>query len=261
MERSEIQEMLGVIGDVHGCVRTLDSLLDKLFSRYDIHRLIFLGDLVDRGPCSREVCSLIMELDSQFGVTCVKGNHEDVMLDYLRFSMKYHPAQFLKMGGKETVSSFSAGRLDKELALGKDVALASRKYFEPFMDFFDSFVIYDAMEYGDRKYHFSHAGIDDGNESFFDYTLFPEMRFYWTRNTEMRKTPYFGYALVHGHTPVVKVDVQANPNKPYLNYNKKKELCSVNLDTGCVYGYYLSAMVIDDGGGFEFQSSKFREKS
>jgi serine/threonine protein phosphatase 1 len=115
--------MLGVIGDVHGCVRTLDSLLDKLFGTYDIHKLIFLGDIINRGRNSKEVCDVIMELKKHYDVTLILGNHEDVMRDYFRSAFKYGPKQFIKLGGDKTVSSFSGGRLDKELAVGKDVSL------------------------------------------------------------------------------------------------------------------------------------------
>jgi serine/threonine protein phosphatase 1 len=255
--------MLGVIGDVHGCVRTLDSLLDKLFGTYDIHKLIFLGDIINRGRNSKEVCDVIMELKKHYDVTLILGNHEDVMRDYFRSAFKYGPKQFIKLGGDKTVSSFSGGRLDKELAVGKDVSLLAYKYFEPYFEFFDSAVICDSVDYEHFKLHFSHAGLPDmsKNSNEDDSSFSPIFRFMWSRDCDRRKTPYFGYTMVHGHTPVIKANPDANPNKPYMNLNKKGEICSINLDTGCVYGYYLSAMIVDDNGDFEFESAKYRDKS
>ncbi len=252
--------MLGVIGDVHGCVRTLDALLNRLFGEYDIHRLIFLGDIVDRGRYSKEVCDLIIELKKEYDVTLLLGNHEDVMMDYLRSSLRYGFKQFMKLGGDKTISSFTGGRFDKEMAQGKDVSLLAYKYFEPYMGFFNSAVICDSMDYGFLRLHFSHAGIGDGSGNGDDESFSPQFRFVWSRNTDRRKTTYFGYTMVHGHTPVVKIDPQINPNKPYINRNKKGEICSINLDTGCVYGYFLSSMIIDDNGDFEFESVKYKDK-
>ncbi len=64
------------IGDVHGCLATLEALLDKLnFSKND--ELILLGDLVDRGPNSKGVVDLIMRLNTEgYAVSSLLGNHD-----------------------------------------------------------------------------------------------------------------------------------------------------------------------------------------
>lgn len=62
-----------VIGDVHGCYKTLIALLDKLPKD---EKIVFTGDLIDRGPMSKEVVQLVM--DNNFPT--VTGNHEDMMV-------------------------------------------------------------------------------------------------------------------------------------------------------------------------------------
>lgn len=70
-----------VIGDVHGCLEELDELLRTVqFTRHR-DRLVFVGDLIDRGPDSRGVVRRAREL----GATCVQGNHEE---KYLRFRQR-----------------------------------------------------------------------------------------------------------------------------------------------------------------------------
>lgn len=60
-----------VIGDVHGCFDTLKALLDKV----DMSKgVCFVGDLIDRGPRSKQVIQFV--IDNKFD--CVKGNHEDM---------------------------------------------------------------------------------------------------------------------------------------------------------------------------------------
>lgn len=68
------------IGDVHGCIEELSRLVCSLkLEQYD--RVIFVGDLVDKGPSSREVLRYVECLIGQFpGSACVAGNHEEKVL-------------------------------------------------------------------------------------------------------------------------------------------------------------------------------------
>ena len=64
---------LVIVGDVHGMLKELVMLLDKVqFDKKHDH-LIFAGDMISKGPDSRGVVDLAMKL----GATGVRGNHED----------------------------------------------------------------------------------------------------------------------------------------------------------------------------------------
>ena len=63
------------IGDVHGCLDELNSLLKKLHLRSE-DRLVFVGDLVAKGPDSQGVVARVRELKAQ----CVRGNHDEAVL-------------------------------------------------------------------------------------------------------------------------------------------------------------------------------------
>jgi serine/threonine protein phosphatase 1 len=73
-----------VIGDVHGHIGPLQSLLDNLKSAivdYDERWLVFMGDLVDRGHDPRATVELLIDLVKNRGkTTCIMGNHEFVLL-------------------------------------------------------------------------------------------------------------------------------------------------------------------------------------
>lgn len=58
------------IGDVHGCRSQLDALLSAVAPAAD-DRLIFLGDLVDRGPDSKGVIAAVRRLSLTHSVTAV----------------------------------------------------------------------------------------------------------------------------------------------------------------------------------------------
>ena len=71
------------IGDVHGCLKTLDRLLEKLELTSDTH-LVFVGDYVDRGPDSREVIDLLVkEPLPGFESAYLLGNHEAFLLKFV----------------------------------------------------------------------------------------------------------------------------------------------------------------------------------
>ncbi len=79
-----------VIGDIHGMYDPLRMLINHIrYVRYETEedaKLIFLGDYIDRGPCSREVVDLILSLENEFETVCLAGNHEDMLLQFLHGS-------------------------------------------------------------------------------------------------------------------------------------------------------------------------------
>ena len=109
------------IGDVHGRADLLEPLLAKIASdaRTDgIHyRIIFLGDIIDRGPQSFQALKLVQKtLDGVPGSVLILGNHEEFMLDFLTTGGSYQ--DWLMNGGPETLRSFgiSPGTPRKEVA-------------------------------------------------------------------------------------------------------------------------------------------------
>jgi len=67
-----------IIGDIHGCANELDLLLSKL-NPQEGDSVIFVGDLIDKGPESARVVSMVRELSEsdKFDVVLVEGNHEE----------------------------------------------------------------------------------------------------------------------------------------------------------------------------------------
>lgn len=83
-----------VIGDVHGQFDMLMKLMEKLPQTKDI---CFVGDLIDRGPKSKEVIEFVRENN----YLTVMGNHEDFVSD---IGLWMHPSN----GGKKTIESFGS---------------------------------------------------------------------------------------------------------------------------------------------------------
>jgi len=91
------------IGDIHGCLTALEALLAALDLQPD-DQLIFLGDLVDRGPDTRGVIERIMQLRTERTVHVIKGNHEEMLL--IARDLPGYAQAWLQFGGKEAIASY-----------------------------------------------------------------------------------------------------------------------------------------------------------
>lgn len=70
------------IGDLHGCVTEAKQLLEKCHATAEDH-VVFLGDLIDRGPDNAECVDLAMRIEARQGKpACILGNHEQRHIEY-----------------------------------------------------------------------------------------------------------------------------------------------------------------------------------
>ena len=93
-----------VVGDIHGCLEKLVTLMDKLPINYNQDLLIFIGDYIDRGPNSFEVVRYLIELKNLKPDTIfIKGNHEDMLQNYLDGSDRF---TYQLNGGQKTLDEY-----------------------------------------------------------------------------------------------------------------------------------------------------------
>jgi serine/threonine protein phosphatase 1 len=67
--------MRWIIGDIHGMLRPLVTLVNEVRRHDPDSRLIFVGDYVNRGPDARKVIDFLLTLDA---ATFLRGNHDDI---------------------------------------------------------------------------------------------------------------------------------------------------------------------------------------
>lgn len=89
---------LNIIGDIAGQYKTLVALLDKMPKTA---KVFSVGDMIDRGPQSRQVLEFIMQNGS-----AVLGNHEHMMLDACSNEKFYKKNIWLYNKGRTTLQSF-----------------------------------------------------------------------------------------------------------------------------------------------------------
>lgn len=255
--------MLAVIGDVHGCIKTLKTLYHTIMDKYLIHRIIFLGDIIDRGMYSKEVVEFLMDRQGECLMTFLRGNHEDLLINSIENQKRYTDFCWHEKVGLSSIASFmNITRVEA----AKKTQWEITPYFLPFMEFFKGFKEYYIENTGKHKFLFSHAG-----PAFFDmppdrqYEKCSEEErkrhypYLWHRNTGNYKSKYFNYLLVNGHEAIVNkhsTSEELNNVSPLIYKDNAGEVISINIDTGCCYGGKLTAMIIDESGNYTFEMVK-----
>jgi serine/threonine protein phosphatase 1 len=218
------------VGDVHGRLDLLERLLAMIEA--DIaarprkrNFVVFLGDLIDRGPASAGVIERLRTWRPD-GVRPVflAGNHEEVMLNVLAGQEDILPS-WLKFGGAECLESYGMDvealkRLDEKSAIAKiraAVPPAHRDFLEGFGDTF---------RFGD--YLFVHAGIRPGVA--IEEQHVKDLR--WIRQPFLGDAKEHGFVVVHGHTICDRVEER--PNR-------------IGIDTGAYTTGNLTALGVEEG--------------
>ena len=101
-------EPLCLIGDIHGCADLLEKLSRKIAEEVSAEtRIICVGDYVDRGDASAAVLRMLHAETARPGarLTCVAGNHEDMLIQFLDNPHQAAP-RWLRYGGLQTLASF-----------------------------------------------------------------------------------------------------------------------------------------------------------
>jgi serine/threonine protein phosphatase 1 len=215
------------IGDVHGCRAELDQLLAAIAADCESTsaetQLIFVGDLVDRGPDSAG----IIERLSSGDLPCdrrsfLMGNHEEAMLEAWDGDTETLQG-WLAYGGRETLESYG---IDRAETYRRGAEIVSRMHDcvpRKHIDFIRSFQ--DQIRVG--GYLFVHAGIRPG-------IPLPQQDSYdlrWIRDEFLLdgETDH-GVVVVHGHTISDQPEIHAN---------------RIAIDTGCFASGRLTALVLE----------------
>jgi len=98
------------IGDVHGCHTLLSQTLDRLLCRN--MPIVLVGDYVDRGDDSASTLAMLYELSQTGQVSCLKGNHEDMMLKFIA-APDSKARRWLRHGGLQTMASFGIRKISE----------------------------------------------------------------------------------------------------------------------------------------------------
>lgn len=223
-DRRDVTGPFDIVGDVHGCLDELHELIAKLgyttsgegvITPPEGRTLMFVGDLIDRGPDSAGVLRLAMDMVEAGTAICVPGNHDVKLLKHLKGQRVG-----LTHGLKETVE-----QLESE----------PEEFRNRVRKFLDGLISHFVLDGG--KLVVAHAGLKEEMQGraagrVREFCLYGDttgetdefglpVRYPWA-------TDYRGRAMVvYGHTPI--------PQPEWLNG-------TINIDTGCAFGGRLTAL-------------------
>jgi serine/threonine protein phosphatase 1 len=216
------------IGDIHGRFDLLQDLLarieadDRARDPAKTH-IVLLGDLIDRGPQSREVIDFLLNGGPGFAdVHIVMGNHEEMLLRLAEDPSIRARDHFLRAGGRETFESYNAPQhmLDLPDYYAEDALL--RYVPDAHLAFLRA--AHHGVQFGD--YLFVHAGIRPGVP--IDEQMQSDLR--WIRGEFLTSEADHGVVVVHGHTVVREPEVRAN---------------RIGIDTGAYASGMLTALGLE----------------
>jgi serine/threonine protein phosphatase 1 len=211
-----------VIGDIHGCSKALRTLVECIDPQPE-DELIFLGDYVDRGPDSRGVIDLVIDLQGRCRVIPLRGNHE-IMLCGVAFG-GLNEELWLASGGKATVTSYGG---------------SLKKIPQSHREFLQSLVPHHETE----QEIFVHACYEAGKSM---EEQSDEIR-YWTHLGTAPPPPHFsGKRVFVGHTP---------QSSGYV-YDLGHLVC---VDTYCFGTGYLTALNVTNDEAIQVDKRGFRRR-
>lgn len=238
-----------IIGDIHGCFQEFQELTKKLGydwkSGIPVHpnrrKLVFVGDLTDRGPQSLKIIEVVYHLIGRKLGHYVPGNHCDKLYRFFRGN----PVK-IAHGLETTVEEYEQISKEKQLEIK-----------QKFMSLYENAPLYKVLDNGNLVV--AHAGIREdmigkNDRKVKTFVLYGDI----TGKTNPEGTPerrdwakkYNGKPLiVYGHTPTLKPRWMNN---------------TINIDTGCVFGNRLSALcypekeIVSVSSTMPFVEEKFR---
>lgn len=219
--------MLYAIGDIHGEVKLLEDLLEKVPSKKD-DRFVFVGDYVDRGSDSKGVVDLLIDFSKKRDCVFLLGNHESMFLDFIGWEADEYFAgdAFLMNGGDRTLASYGYFEMLEPDQEKFKLPRSHQKFYQNLR-----------LHYREGDYLFVHAGIgrDLLSETDVGFAMekVPPEDLLWDR-AAIDRPHKLGLTVVYGHTPSPDFEVRWNP--PF----------SIGIDTGAVYGGYLTAIRLPD---------------
>lgn len=203
-----------VIPDIHGCVKTLRTLIEEQIRPTKYDEIYFLGDYIDRGPDPKGVIDYVRTLQrEEYTITALMGNHEEFVLELYDAEIRSKNRWFFNyahqkrrawkaIGGKETLKSFGILTL-RDLPYDYIEWMGTLEYFIELDDFI-----------------LVHAGLNfDINDPFED-----KKTMLWTREYTVDPSKIGNKRIIHGHVPI---------NIELIDFSiRNKQYQFIDLDNG-----------------------------
>lgn len=218
---------LAVVGDIHGQLSCLENLIAKLETQAPDARWVFVGDFIDRGDHSAQVLARLRALEVERPDTiCILGNHEEMMLSFLR-DPEEAGNRWMRHGGLQTMASFGHFKLGVQNA-PEALRVARDQLLEVMPAGVEEWLAFRPKWFQSGNVVVVHAGADPKRpmEEQRDQVLM------WGHPAFGKQAREDGLWMVHGHT-IVTFPQETNG--------------VISIDTGAYATGKLTAVVIANG--------------
>ena len=236
-----------VVGDVHGCLEELRQLLYQCDYDRQYDRVIFVGDLVDRGPDPRGVVNLVQDMKLEG----VKGNHEEKLIRWRKHEAKKklnpkhkNPMQKPHPDRQVQWESFT----DEEIA-----------YLDSLPDYLminEQWVVVHAglrpalplnKQHPNELQRMRYVRLSDGGMAPLSEELKPETHSYWTDLWKGPQSVVFGHHVFDSGPVLTKTEVPGSSS-----------VYTIGVDTGCCFGMSLTAVILNFHDSGELKDLRFK---
>jgi len=218
MNPKRFSDKIFAVGDIHGSLRKLETLMKRIPFNPEKDLIVFLGDYINRGPETRQVIDFLLDLEKAADhAVFLIGNHEHSLLEYSKKPDPDDLRALRAMGIEATLECY--GEKDaRALSNLSFMPENHRRFIRSLKPFFRT-----------EKYLFVHAGVVQGLEpenTKIDVLLNTRPHIMDMKNAIKRKQ-----TVIFGHTPF---------ETPFVTETL------IGIDTGAVYGNMLTAVELSD---------------
>ncbi|QXT40578.1 metallophosphoesterase family protein [Gymnodinialimonas ceratoperidinii] len=236
-------ELVYVVGDVHGCVDKLHTLLTRIDMDAGDHaggsgKVVFVGDYIDRGEASADVLRFLAEMTADFPerIVALMGNHERMMLDFLA-DPTGAAKRWLRYGGLQTLASFGVGAgLTTDSRNAGDLLDAAGDLREAMGTDLVDWIKNLPLSWSTGTLWVTHAGADPD----LAMSVQKSKALLWGADTFLSQERTDGQWVAFGHQPF---------ETPFAEQGR------IAVDTGAVYGGVMTAARVDPSGDVRFLQS------
>jgi len=226
-----------LIGDIHGCIEEFEELLKVANYKSGVDRLILLGDLVDRGPDSVGVLRKAQEMK----IECVRGNHDHKILKWFNNNKKHYQNH-----GQQYYQNLTDDDIEYIFKMPVYIKLEN------------AIAVHAGLKPGipvekQRADDLMHLRYTDSNHKFVSLKTIWKIgkeaadAHFWTERWTGPENIIYGHNVSSLEEPLIE---EIYPGvKCY------------GLDTGCCFGGYLTALVLETGEIFKVKAKEVYYKS
>ncbi len=236
-----------IIGDVHGCLQALQTLLSVCKPTAE-DEIIFLGDLINKGPDSAGTVTCVRQLSQQYAVKLILGNHEEKLLRVVH-NRQHNPAAWLSMTNRSVFESVASELSEQDLQFLQQAYYSIRLKDTGYLLVHGGISTNCKLDFTTDYQYFTHQPKDHHGLELLNKTRFLNPAGHFVALHDEDETSHFWADKYDGRFGTVIFG-----HHPWHDHQARIFRHAIGIDTACVYGGKLTACILLPDGSYQFNS-------